>query len=253
MIRDFIKWSAKTYRLAVMFFISAFVIVLFPILTEALQHFVEYRLGMFDSSDGIVGDQEQNLRLAAGIVKVLSLLAITIIVPRFFLHENNLKKAMTFSPEAKRALLLGALVFVGIFLFIFYLGPALVEMIVITGVEISENLQRFLPLVIALLISFWFQIRYVGATATMFDDDPMSEAEKKRFNVLSTMHFLFVAVVTVLPLMVIHYQLNFMAVDLAPVAGLAVILVVDSIVVGMLSCLLGALVFTLYQASRERS
>ena len=237
--------------MATVFLVAGFALASTPMLTEALQHFVEYRLGMFNSADGIVGESERNLRLAAGSVKVLSIMAIAIILPRYFLHGSSLKKALAFSATARRTVFLATLIFLGLFAFTFYLGPILIEYIVDAGIDIPTNWQRLLPLLIGLMILFWVQTKYAGAMATMFDDEAMSEAEAKRFNRLSGGQFLPVALVTVLPLMAIHYQLNFMAVDQG-LAALATILVVDSMVVGMLACLLGALSFVIYQAARER-
>ena len=251
MMQNWIGWSIQTYRMATVFLVAGFAVASIPILTEALQHFVEYRLGMFNSADGIVGEIERNLRLAVGSVKVLSIMAIAIILPRYFLHDRSLKKALAFSATARRTLFLATLSFMGLFAFTFYLGPILIESIVDAGIAVPTNWQRLLPLLIGLMILFWIQIKYAGAMATMFDDEAMSEAETKRFNRLTGGQFLPVAIVTVLPLMVIHYQLNFLAVDQG-LAALAAILVVDSIVVGMLACLLGALSFAIYQAARER-
>ena len=124
------KQIIESYRLTFIFIISALPLVCLPIFFEGLQHIVEVKLGMFTASDlESFGDEAQKKRLFFGIFKVLSIVAMGIFLPRFFIHDRNLKQALQFSPKAARAVIIGFLCMVFVVLWMFILGPWVIGMV----------------------------------------------------------------------------------------------------------------------------
>ncbi|WP_260483642.1 hypothetical protein [Sphingomicrobium flavum] len=252
MIKDWVAWSVNTYRYAGIFCIGAFWLVLLPVATEAFQHVVEYRLGMFDPDDGVSAGAETNIRLAAGIVKALSIVGIALILPRYFLFERDLAKAFAFSPRARSALWKMVATFVVLFAFIFFVAPILIDLFVAPNVQINARILPFVPLIMGIAIFMPIQARYVGIVAAIFDQPAMTGKERRTFNHLLNTRLPLTAITTFLPIVALHYWLNISAIG-QDGALLFIILAADSLLVGFLATILGALTYIPYVQTKKSS
>jgi len=110
-ISELISQIFESYKLAFLFIGIALPLALVPVLGEGLQHFVEYKLGMFALERGDdLGDRAQAIRIGFGAIKILSLLFIALVLPRFFLMDRNRRRALSFTRQNRQALLRGFIV-----------------------------------------------------------------------------------------------------------------------------------------------
>ncbi len=249
MIKTFIRRTIDIYRIAAVFVLMAFSIILVPIAAEAVQHIAEVKFGMFNTEDGLQSG-EKNLRLLAGVFKVLSVLLISLILPRYFIHDHHIGRALKFNAQARRVLYIAIFGIIIFGVLALYVGPLAIQYFVGKGVDIPIKLRPVLPLIILSIIILPLQFKTIGAIATVFGDTPMSKQEKSRLNKLMSVDFFLVLLTAIVPAMALHYVLNSFAMDKAGIV-LFTVLAFDSILVGVLAALLAACTYVVYKEARQ--
>jgi len=214
----FMRQVTESYRLTFIFIISAFPLLCLPIFFEGLQHIAEVKLGMFAAS-GLedFGDEAQRKRLVFGVFKVFSLLAMTIFLPRYFIHGR-----------------------------VFLLGPWIFGLLI----ENASMKQKYLwPLIAGILICFPLQTRTNAWMAAVFDDKPLSMQENQNLKKAMMGMMAPVILIPILPLMALHYFLNLQSMG-QPLNVLWGLLTLDSLIVGVLATLMGASFYVVYRDAR---
>jgi hypothetical protein len=247
-MKKLMSQTAESYRLAAVFLVAAFPLVCLPIFFEGLQHIAEVRLGMFaGEGSSELSETAQAIRLSFGALKVISIIATTVFVTRFFLHGKNVRRALQFSATAKKAILVGCLVMVVAMVLAFLVGPAFLRFL---KPDISAAKAMLIPFLLLLFAGFPLQNKINGWMAYVFDDTPLSDMQNKSLNKAMKGGFSAVILATFLPTMVLHYFLNMQAMG-GTAAQLWVLLTLDSFVVGVLACLLGASYYVVYRDGRR--
>ena len=247
-MKKLLSQTKESYSLAHGFSAVAIWLVAIPVGFEAIQHIVEYSIGMFQSNDGIQAGAEENLRLIAGFFKVISLMFVTVIVSRYFLHGNDLQKAIKFSSDAIKYVAYFALFMVFALLYLSYGAPILSSWIASLNFGLSEKMNRLVPVLLFFASMWHLQDATFKMFASILDDDdttPISKKATKYFINQSLPLFLLV----VGPAMVLHYYLNWGATDKNFVIQ-ASMLIIDSFLVGVMAVLIGAVTWVVYRDAR---
>ena len=236
--------SIESYQLAFRFIILALPLALVPVLAEALQHFAEFQLGMFALEKGdSFSDQKQAIRLVFGAVKALSIFFIILVLPRFFLKNCRQKSAISFSKKNVSALFMGLIMILVMMLWVFWLGPILISFLL---PSLSKLNVLLLLLLSPFLAAFVFSKSYNNWVAGLWDLPSPSAAQNKEINkALYGLGFI-VQAAAIFPAMALHYWLGFNAMGAAGFT-LATILIIDSVVVGILACLMASCIFVLFR------
>jgi len=243
----FMRQVTESYRLTFIFIISAFPLLCLPIFFEGLQHIAEVKLGMF-AATGLedFGDEAQRKRLVFGVFKVFSLLAMTIFLPRYFIHGRDLKRSLSFSSKALRAVIIGCVFMAALMLWMFLLGPWIFGLLI----ENASMKQKYLwPLIAGILICFPLQTRTNAWMAAVFDDKPLSMQENQNLKKAMMGMMAPVILIPILPLMALHYFLNLQSMG-QPLNVLWGLLTLDSLIVGVLATLMGASFYVVYRDAR---
>lgn len=152
-ISELMSQILESYKLAFIFIGAALPLALMPVMGEGLQHFVEYKLGMFALKSGDdFGDKAHRIRLAFGAIKILSLIFVLLVLPRSFLMGRNTRNALSFTRQNGYALLTGLILIMGLFVWIFFIGPAVLSFLM-------PSLSKLKALLLLLLTPFlggWF-------------------------------------------------------------------------------------------------
>ena len=245
----FIAQIIESYRLTFIFILAAFPLLCVPIFFEGLQHIAEFKLGMFAVTEPEdFSDEAQNKRILFGIFKVLSLVATIIFLPRYFIHGRDLKRTLQFSPKARRVLSIGFMIMVFVVLWMFILGPWIIE-ILLDNASIKQ--KTILPLLVVLLMGFPLQNRMNAWIATVFDDSPIAKEENRSLNKAMMGGLSPVIIITILPLFILHYVLNMASMG-QTLPKLWMLLTLDSILVGVLAALMGAVFYVVYRDARRK-
>jgi len=241
-ISEIISQIFESYKLAFLFIIIALPLALVPVMGEGLQHFVEYKLGMFDlKSYDDFGDKAHTIRIAFGVIKVLSLCFIMLVLPRFFLMDRNKGSALSFTRQNGQALLRGLIVVLLMMLWIFMVGPAVLSLLI---PSLSEGKILLLSLGALFIPSIYLMKPTNDWIASLWGLSLPTAAQHKAIS-KSFYGIGFIAqIAAIFPVMALHYWLGFNAMGATGVA-LAVILIVDTVVVGFLACLVASSMFVL--------
>jgi hypothetical protein len=243
----------ESYKLAFLFIIVALPLALVPVMGEGLQHFVEYKLGMFAlKSFDDFGEQAHVIRLSFGAVKILSLLFIAFVLPRFFLMNRNKRSALSLTRENRKHLLKGIIAILIMTAWIFFIGPAVLSFLL---PSLSTSKGMLLLLLTPLLLGTAFAKPTNNWIASLWGLPlPTSVQHKDIIKSLYGPGFI-VQILAIFPAMALHYWLGFSAMG-ATGMTLAAILILDSVVVGFLACLLASCIFVLirdiYNRTEER-
>jgi len=247
-MKKLISQTGESCRLAILFCLAAFPLFCIPLFFEGLQHIAEVWLGMFSAGAAEnFSAEDQNIRLVFGVLKVLSLIAIFVLVPRYFIHGQSVESTLSFSNDAKRAALIGvaSTIFFGIM--IFFIGPIVVDLIIDGATDQQKMLYPFL---VFLLISFPLYTKMNGWMAGVFDDAPLRKGENKVLNKALKGGFSPVFLLCFFPMLVVHYALNFWAME-QPMALIVTLLGLDSLVVGVLAVLMATSTYVVYRDARR--
>lgn len=247
----FIRQTIDAYRLAYLFAVSALTITSIPVLFEALQHLIEWKFGMFDSSDGIQAGTEESMRLISGALKVSSLLFVLVVAARYYLHDCNIRQALSFSSRARGAAIWSITLMVVLLILVFYAGPLLVKWIIELGAEVPEKLQAMVPLLVLLALSWPIQGRMLQLFATLLDDAD-TQLNIQDFVKIWSRQMMPVLLLAIGPAMFMHIKLNVAAID-RPVGLQIGLLVVDSLLVGIMGVLLGTATWVSYRDAKIKA
>ncbi|GAA0671185.1 hypothetical protein FHT00_001935 [Sphingomonas insulae] len=217
-------WKAltTTYRGSIAFMVACPLLALVPVVFELLQHVVEVRIGLYDSIAAAKASEHHPLRMAFGMVKVLSLIIPGYWVTRFLALG-----------DARRA---GAVEMPALWLF----GGVVAFHTVIAALQLFV-LPQTLPVtliafavgeVIGCLIPAWTVAAALGNRAV---------GPRKSIAIMAPhMPWTFVVLLlSIVPLMIPHYLLGAAAL-LAPKLWLWPALIVDALLVGWLSVVMVA-------------
>ena len=238
----------ESYSLALSFLSVATWLAIIPVSLEAIQHIVEYSIGMFQSNDGIQAGTEENLRLIAGFFKVISLMFVTVAVSRYFLRGNDLQKAVKFSSGAIKSAAYFALFMVFALIFLTYGAPFFSSWIASLNIGLSEKIIRLSPVLLLFALMWPLQGASLKIFASILDDDNISPISKKTTKYWTNQSLLLLLLV-VGPAMVLHYYLNWGATDKVFVIQVSM-LVLDSFLVGMMAILIGTATWIVYRDAR---
>lgn len=242
-----LQQTIQSYRLAFLFLTACFPLFCLPVFFEGLQHIVEVKLGMFAAKDGPkLSAEDNNIRLIFGGFKALSLLFLTILIPRYFIHGQSKERVLKFSKSARLAAIVGFVVILAHVLWVFGIGPVVVEAI---KVDATAAQKIILPLVAIMLLGLPLQTRVNRWMARVFDDAPLSEGENKALMKAMMGWPTLILVLAIMPFMALHYYLNNAAMG-APEFGLYALLGLDSLLVGWLALVMGASYYVLYRNAR---
>ena len=246
-MKTLLSQTMQSYRLGYLFCFAAFPLFCIPVFFEGMQHLAEVRLGMFsDNRDEIFDTQAQKIRLIFGAMKVLSLMAVSFLVPRYFLHGRDIKKTVRFSSSAIRAIVLGATLMAFAIIWVFLIGPKIVESVLPSA---TPKQTVLIPLLFIFLLGLPLQNKMSHWMGNLFDDKPLQSDEAKSVNKAMKGGLSLVFLMSVLPLMAVHYGLNIIAMGQSN-AGLIMLLSFDSLVVGLLGVLLGASTYVIWRDAR---
>jgi len=209
-----------------------------------LQHFAEFKLGMFALEKGdVFSDQKQAIRLVFGTVKVLSIFFIILVLPRFFLKNQSQKSAMSFSKQNVSGLFKGLIFTLAMMLWVFWIGPNVISFLL---PSLSQLKALLLLLLSPFLAAFVFSKSYNNWVAGLWDMPSPTAVQNKEINRALYGPGFIVQIATIFPAMGLHYWLGFNAMG-ATGATLAIILAIDSVVVGALACLMASCIFVLFR------
>lgn len=241
---------AQTCRLTARHFLALPLILALPVLAEAAQHIVEFKLGMFASVDGIQPGKETNIRMVIGGLKVMAILFATIVMVRFFLHDRNSGKALQFSRPSRTAVLISILFTSALVAIITFAGPMIVAFAKKHLPFIPASVRRFLPMLALIAVIYPFQKKTFSIMAAILDDTSMSAAQSEAASRAWMRDSWLTLLVAVAPAMVLHYFLNSRAVDASASIQLT-LLTADCLVVGVMAVLIAAATFITYQEAKQ--
>jgi len=248
-MKNLLSQLRESYLLAFSFLAVGLWLMAIPAVIEAVQHIVEYYFGMFQSNDGIQAGPEQSVRGLVAFFKVMSVIFGATVACRYFLHGNDLGKAITFSSSAKKSAALLATAMGLMLLFSIYLGPLIQAWLKSLDLGLSKTFIRFSPAIIIVGLVWPIQDRLLKVFASIFEDDNPTPISKKTLKVWSNYSTLVMGV-SILPFMVLHYFLNDQAIDKI-FAVQFIFLSMDSALVGLMAAVLGAAIWVGYREARS--
>lgn len=212
----FAKAFADTYRFSIAFLLACPLLALVPVAFEMLQHVAEVHIGMYDSIAAAKATEQNPLRLAFGMVKVLSLIAPGYWITRFLAWRDP-RAAARIDPRA-------VLLYAGVVAFhaalsalqLFALPPTIG--VLLAGFAIGQAISGLVPA--------WTVAAALGNPAI----GPVASARLMLAQLPFTVALMLA---TVLPLMIPHYVLGAAAI-FAGRALLWPVLLVDALLVGWL-------------------
>ena len=217
-----------------------------PILAEGAQHIAEFQLGMFNPNDGISAGSETTIRMLFGIVKVLSVLFAVFWIPRFWFNGNSVKAALAIQAREMRFLAWSVIVMLAAVLFVFFLGPILINGIVEAGVNLPQILRPYIPLILLIGLSWPLEnlsLWWMGGT---IGDISMTKDRSRR---LHKKHGkwkpVLALIISVAPAVAFHFFLNNQIVGASFPTQIG-LLALDSCVVGLIAVLLGNGTWVIY-------
>jgi len=243
-LSNLFRQTLESYKLAFIFIGLALPLALIPMLGEALQHFVEFKIGMFALEKGErLSDQNHAIRIAFGTLKIVSLLFILLALPRFFMKDDTRKNALSFTKQNRSALVKGTMAVVLLIVWIFLIGPAILSVFLPSLTTLKGTLFLLLS---PLLLVFVFAKAMNNWMAELWSlPRPTADQHKAINNSLFGLG-VFVQIIAIFPAMALHYWLGFSAMGATGVTLFA-ILAIDSLVVGGLACLMASCMFVLFR------
>lgn len=220
----------RAYAQAGKFMIALPLIASLPVGIEAIQHLVEWRIGMFDNLAMAAAVEEHPQRMAFGYAKTFILFLIPFWVLRFMAHQGDIRRVLRLDMTA---MALFALV-VG-----FDLCAMLMQNQVGTWMSAMVANRRTLLLVglLTMLAVMMLEIYLVawkaGAALGNSRLHPLASIRLMRGHILWGFGLTMAAFV---PTIIIHYLLNGLAIG-SSTAVTALLLGLDSLLVGYLAAL----------------
>jgi hypothetical protein len=241
MLVKLISAVAESYRSVPKLIAAAPLLVLAPIAAEALQHAIEWWIGMFSGfplAPSVAGDWR---RSGAGLLKVSTLAIVGILAARSWAHGEDLSRAVRLDARERR-FFVGGIVITAAALSILVFTPAF-----LSDIALSPKQRRLVPAVLLVAAAALFQRHSVWAVAGLLGDRSMTKERAAALSAGRPARFTMLAlVVTIAPPMALHYALNFTARGLGS-GLLTVALAVDSLLVGAMAILIGNIIWISYR------
>ena len=216
-------WQAIAYvhRESWAFLFACPLLALIPVAAELAQHAAEMHIGMYRSIEAAQAAESHPLRLGFGLIKTLALSLAGYWVVRFVAGGRDAQAARRFEPRAVRlfAVVFALQALLNILaLFVFTGGPVAIGFMVF-GFVFGILAARF---AVAAPLGTWIS--------------PLASIRQMARHLPWSLAF---AIVSMLPLMTVHYALGIGAIPAPYWAGWPM-LVADALVVGWLAALLAA-------------
>ena len=234
----------ETYAASGRFALALPLIFAAPVVVEAIQHAIEWRIGMFESFAAAEAVGNDPARLNFGYVKVATLFLVAYWVWRY-LGFGDRARALRFDPPAMRLFALVLLFHAAMVVAQNWAGQGLGMAFAPGWPLIFAGLTAMLvAMALELLLAGW----KVGSALGNREMGLAASARLMRGNLGWSFAF---SLAIFFPAMILHYALNILAIGRG--AAIAVpMLALDSLLVGYLAVLLPASVFILVQRAAAR-
>jgi hypothetical protein len=249
-MKDLVRQVTESYWLAAVALIGAMPILFWPFAAEAVQHVVEFELGMFRSGDGIAPGFETAARNVAGGAKVLALFAAGLLLLRYFAHGQSVRAALAFDRASVIALVTGAAFIVGVVVYFVLARPYVADALKALRLDLPPIGFGLLLSMILAAPMFLLPQSWAWQWLAKVLGDVVPSADRARVSGRRLLGTFPVMIVAMLPLMVVHDTLNRLAVD-EPVPQQIVMLTADSVVVASIAAVQGAVAWVTYRDVRD--
>ena len=239
-------WSdvKRVYSDSAAFVIALPLVAAVPFAAEMVQHVVEVNAGMFDSLAGAEAAANDPARNAAGIVKVLTLFLMTYFVIRFIGFGRDRRQGLTVTRMS--ALLFGAVM-------LFSLAMMAVQWIggTLLGQWITDQGQLLAAGTFSLFALMLLETYLAGwKSAAALGNPAMTVPVSARIMHPRLFRSFGFTIAMMMPLMIVHYALNFAAIGV-PAGAMWAILIVDSAVAAFLGIVLAATIYRIASRAAE--
>jgi len=239
-------WSdvKRIYADSAAFVIALPLIAAVPFTAELIQHVVEVNVGMFDSYAAAEAAADNSARNAVGIIKVLSLFLITYFVIRFVGFGRDRRQALTVTRPS--AFLFGAvMLFSAAMMAVQWIGGTLL------GQWIADPRQLLMTGTFSLLALMILETYLAGwKSAAALGNPRVTVPVSARVMHPRLLRSFGFTIAMMMPLMIIHYALNFAAIGI-PAGAMWAILIVDSAVAAFLGIVLAATIYRIASRAAE--
>jgi hypothetical protein len=207
-----------------------------PVAAEFVQHAVEIGVGMY-APGGAAAAAFSPARMAAGLIKVLALLAVLVLLLRWWSFDRSLARAGRLGVRFWRGFVILIVVQVAAQIAIVLAGRAILA--VAPDARLAAVLVPLICwLVLATVLIPWF-------VALLIEDRTMTLGRAVRATGARLPVAFGILIAGILPLMAAHYALGYGAMGRPPAIVWAMMLV-DAGVVGLLTVAIASTYFTLY-------
>lgn len=241
-------WSdlKRTYADSAAFVIALPLVAAVPFAAQFIQHAVEVNVGMFDSYAAAEALGDHPARDAFGSIKVLSLFLITYFVIRFIGFGRDRRQAVAVTRSS--ALLFGAVLLFNLaFMAAQRVGGSLLSQSIADPGQllITGALGVFAMMLLETYLAGWKSAAALGNPGVTL---PVS-ARVMHPRLLRSFGF---TLAMMIPLMIVHYALNFAAIGV-PAGATWAILVLDSAVATFLGIVLAATLYRIAHRAAEEA
>ena len=244
MILKALKQIAESYKFAFLFCTLAFPLVMVVVFAEGLQHYAEYKLGMFSIGEGgSFGPAKQFIRLVFGAFKVASIMLLACILPLFFQRGMKMSEALRFEGGLAN-MLWRATIFSAVMIFLVFFGLPQILGAVVPGFTASKVI--LLSLCIFLALSIPFQNKINRWLAKFWGFSVPNREQNKAINRALFANGLPVQFAAIMPAMALHYWFGYLAMSMSGFK-LYWLLGLDSILVGILAALMASAIYVLFR------
>jgi hypothetical protein len=234
------------YRLPARFMLALPLVAAVPIVVEAVQHLVEWRIGMFDSLAGAAAVESHPARMGVGYVKIASLLLVGFFVWRFLAFDSDRRQALRIDGTALR-------LFAPVMAFQVALVVAQSQAGGVLGALVPAGRPLILAGLAAMLVAMALELYLaswkVGLAAGNQRMTLAASIRTMRGNIGWSFGF---TLAMFFPVMILHYLLNGLAIG-RPTGVVAAMLAVDCLVVGYLAALFPTTVFIVARRAAARA
>lgn len=240
--RDLIEVFVRSGRYALL----CPLLFLVPVAVEMVQHAVEIRAGMYVDIAGLKAAEGDALRLIVGHVKVIALFLTGYWAARFLVSGDDPVAARQIDPVAVR-------LFVPVMVWsLFWLILVQDVPLIADAAGISGNVGAGV-LILSLIVSLLFEpLLSAWKTAAAAGNPAIGFVRSIRLMREVYLYAVILSLLAMLPLMVAHYALAFVAVGKAPAVVWAV-MALDSLLVGYLGVVMVAAAFVVARRAGVRA
>lgn len=236
---------AEAYRVPGRFIVAFPLLIAVPVAIEFIQHVIEIRSGMYVDVAGAKAAEGGPLRLGWGLIKTLALTIVTYWMARFMAGMARPRVA-ALDPVAAR-------LFAWVLLF-----QASVTALSMWGGEVLRLMGfpdgSMVPIGIAFMIALLFAgiLLEPWKVAAALGNRAIGIGRSMRLTAPILTWALAFTLIMMLPLMIAHYALAFLAIGAAPAAVWA-LMAADALLVGYLAAILSATSVIVARRAAERS